>query len=103
MSDEEKLHWLNHYLKNCLGEELEDMQPPYTFGKHKIQDTEVLSEPPVIIQGGREIRTLSIEMFLTTAKNIEVLTKESFALMCTNDPVLRPWYLWNIDRGRISI
>jgi hypothetical protein len=103
MTNEEKLSWLQTYLKNCLGEELPTIQEQYTFGYHKLPDHQVLSEFPTVIVQGRMIKTFELDMFLQKCANIEVLTKESFALMCTNDPELHSWYLWNIDRGRISI
>jgi hypothetical protein len=103
MTTDEKKTWLQNFLKNCLGEELPNIQGQYTFGYHKLLDTQVLAEIPTVVMEGRMIKTFELDMFIEKCANIEVLTKESFALMCTNDPGLHSWYLWNIDRGRIAI
>lgn len=103
MTVEEKKIWLQNYLKNCLGEELLNVQEQYTFGNHKILDDHVLSEPPTIILQGRLIKTYTLDTILEKCENIEILTKESFGVMCTNDPILKDWYLWNIDRGMIQV
>jgi hypothetical protein len=103
MTNEEKLAWLKNYLHNCLGEELPQIQDNYTFGYCKIDDNEVLQGIPDIIFQGRTIRTIQLDAILTTCESVEVLTKESFAVICTNDPILNPWYQWNLSRGRISL
>lgn len=103
MTYQEKMDWLKIHLYNCLGEELPNIQGQYTFGYHKLADNEMLAIEPQIILHGRTISTIKIESILEHCQNIPVLTKESFAIMCTNDPILRGWYLWNIERGFIPI
>lgn len=103
MTNEEKLVWLQNYLHNCLGEELPAIQDIYTFGSHKIADDEVLENTPEIILHGRIVRTIKLDSILNTCTNVETLTKESFAVVCTNDPLLNGWYLWNVDRGMIEV
>ena len=103
MTTEQKLQWLQQYLSNCLGEELPAIQGNYTFGNHTIPDDAVLAELPETILNGRTIRTYNVDMFLQKCENIEVLTNETFAVMCTNDPVLNVWFQWNLDRGMISL
>jgi hypothetical protein len=103
MTQEEKLQWLRNYLKNCLGEELPNVQGDYTFGHHKISDNEVLSFTPTISMHGRVINTISLDTILAACESTEVLTKQSFAVICTNNPFLKDWYLWTLDRGFIEL
>lgn len=103
MTNEEKLVWLQNYLHNCLGEELPTVQDIYTFGPHSIANDEVLETAPQIIIEGRIIRTIKLDAILNACTNVETLTKESFAVICTNNPSLSDWYLWNADRGMIEV
>jgi hypothetical protein len=103
MTIDEKRTWLQNYLANCLGEELPNIQEQYTFGHHTLPDDQVLSEMPTIIVQGRIIKTISLDNILQKCENIDVLTKQSFGVMCTNDPILQPWYLWNIERGMFEL
>ena len=103
MTNEQKLEWLKIYLQNCLGEELSNTQDIYTFGISKISDSEVLEKTPTIVLNGRVINTLQLSMILDACEPIEVLTNASFGIMCSNNPILKDWYLWNIERGRIAL
>lgn len=103
MTSEEKKVWLQEYLKNCLGEELSNVQEQYTFGYHKLPDDQLLVEMPTIIVEGRIVNTYTLDIFLQKCENIDVLTKQSFGVMCTNDPQLQTWYLWNIERGMFEL
>jgi hypothetical protein len=103
MTYEEKLAWLQAHLANCLGEELPVIQGSYTFEPYTIPNDCVLAEETSVIVHGRIIKTYDLTFFMSKCENIEILTKESFAIMCTNDPLLNSWYQWNLSRGRIPL
>lgn len=103
MTTEEKTHWLTNHLVNCLNEELPTVQGNYTFLPETIGPTKVLARECEVILHGRTVNTYDLDLFIELFKDDETITKESFAVKCTNHPVLNSWYLWNIGRGRISL
>lgn len=104
MTNTEKLEWLKVYLKNCLGEELPTTQGNYTYDYMRIADNTVLTKMPEVDSSGlRKTYTLDLDSIVEFCDSVEELTKETFAVVCTNSPYLKDWYLWNVERGRIEL
>lgn len=103
MTEQEKTHWLTQYLANCLGEELPTQVGDFLFNPEALPEDTMLAKPLEAVAQGRLVHTFTLSQVLDVVAHVDVLTKESFAVACTNHPVLGPWFLWSVDRGTIAL